>query len=406
MERVLPELLAPAGSLERLKVAFYYGADAVYLGGENFGLRSAADNFTSDELKEGVSFAKERGKKVYVVLNAFLHDNEMNDLPSFLLELEALGVSGVIVSDLGVIDLVSKTTNLPIHLSTQMSCLNSYGARFWKDLGIDRVILGREASIEEARRIKERSNLEVELFIHGALCISYSGNCIISNFTQGRDSNRGGCAHSCRFEYVVEISPEDEREQKTLKKSSFFMSSKDLMAAKVIPALVDAGIDSLKIEGRMKGTLYLGTVVKIYRELLDRYLEIRDNPKLLNALERELEKTPHRSYCLGNLERKASSESFYDEAIACGEIQEYQIVGDVLKATPEGGILISIKNSFPLGTKLEIMPFKGETICVGSERVCNLLGEVVDKIKPNTVIKIPYIEGAKPFNIVRMKRCC
>ena len=219
----VPELLSPAGSLEKLKVSISYGADAVYCGGQKFGLRSAADNLTYQELEEGVNFAHEKNAKVFVVLNSFLHDQDLEELPSFVRFLEEVGVDAVIVSDLGVVRTVRSVSKIPIHLSTQASCLNIQSALFWKKMGVQRIVLGREVSLEEASQIKKETGLEIELFIHGSMCMAYSGNCVISNYTSGRDSNRGGCAHSCRFEYTLE-GKEDSGNKKELK--SFFMSSK------------------------------------------------------------------------------------------------------------------------------------------------------------------------------------
>ena len=204
MTHWVPELLAPAGSLEKLKVAVSYGANAVYLGGQKFGLRSAAENFTIEELEEGVAFAHERNAQVYVVLNSFFHDKDFDTLDEFIKELERLKVDALIVSDPGVISHISKNSNLEIHLSTQASCLNVESAKMWKRLGVTRVVLGREVTVAEAGKIKRESGLEVEMFVHGSMCMAYSGNCVISNYTQGRDSNRGGCAHSCRFDYKLE----------------------------------------------------------------------------------------------------------------------------------------------------------------------------------------------------------
>jgi len=189
----LPEILAPAGSLEKLKVAVLYGAHAVYVGGQKFGLRTAADNFTLDELREGMRFAHERGAKVYVVLNSFLHDKDLKELPEFVQYLEEIQTDAVIVSDLGVVRTVREFSNLPIHISTQASTLNVHSAKLWKSAGATRIVLGREVSVKEAGKIRREADIEVEMFIHGSMCMAYSGHCVISNFTQGRDSNRGGC---------------------------------------------------------------------------------------------------------------------------------------------------------------------------------------------------------------------
>jgi putative protease len=240
MSHWTPELLSPAGSLEKLKVAVLYGANAVYLGGQKFGLRQASDNFTTEELIEGVEFAHSRGSLVYVVLNSFLHDKDLSELPEFLSLLSELKVDAVIVSDLGVIETVKKHSNLVIHLSTQASCLNTEAAKLWKSMGVQRIVLGREVTIKEACEIKKATGLEIEMFVHGSMCMAYSGNCVISNYTQGRDSNRGGCAHSCRFEYSIEFDKQNNEAMK-----AYFMSSKDLEGIRLLPEFIAAGIDSL-----------------------------------------------------------------------------------------------------------------------------------------------------------------
>ena len=268
MSDFLPELLAPAGSLEKLKTAVLYGADAVYFAGQEFGLRAAADNFTLDEIREGVEFAHSRGAKTYVVLNGFLHDSDLENLPAFVRFLKDVGVDAVIVSDPGVAMVVREHGPIPLHVSTQASVMNTYGALAWKELGAVRVVLGREVSIREAGRIQREAGIEIELFVHGAMCMAYSGHCVISNFTQGRDSNRGGCAHSCRFSYDVKFESGQHE-------SSFVMSSKDLEGLMALPQFVEEGIVSLKIEGRMKGPLYAATTTRVYRAALDYYREQR-----------------------------------------------------------------------------------------------------------------------------------
>ena len=209
--QAIPELLAPAGNLEKLKIAVLYGADAVYLAGPCFGLRAGTDNFSDEEMEEGVAFAHQRGVKVYVTLNSFPHDEELLNLPDYVKFLESCGVDAVIVSDAGMLSVAQRHSNLAIHLSTQASCLNSQAAVLWKNLGVKRIVLGRELSIDQARVIRERAGIEVEMFIHGSMCMAYSGNCIISNYTLGRDSNRGGCAQSCRFSYSIREIKKEQR---------------------------------------------------------------------------------------------------------------------------------------------------------------------------------------------------
>ena len=391
-----PELLAPAGNLEKLKVAVLYGANAVYLGGQEFGLRSAADNFTNEELAYGVAFAHKHGCKVYITLNGFLHDKDLDKLEDFLLFLEEIKVDAAIVSDLGVIKKVKEVTNIDVHLSTQASCLNSYAAKLWKKMGVSRIVLGREVSISEAKKIKDICDIEIEMFIHGSMCMAYSGNCVISNYTQGRDSNRGGCAHSCRFEYSLESkSDKDEHERKT-----YFMSSKDLEGIRLMQEFVDAGIDSLKVEGRMKTNHYVATISKVYSDAINFY---KENGHFLSTemkeWEEELRKIPTRGFHTGSLSQPAGEHSAYDERE--GDSKEYQSCGVVLESKDDY-TLIEVKSAFNEGDELEIMPFDEKAYRFKIGKILDIQNERVSRTKPGTVVKIPYIEKASAANIVRV----
>jgi putative protease len=392
-KRFVPELLAPAGNLEKLKVAISYGADAVYLGGQKFGLRQAADNFTHEELIEGVEFAHKRNAKVFVVLNSFLHDKDLEDLPEFLKFLEEIKVDAVIVSDLGVVKTIKKHTNLIVHLSTQASCLNVYSAKLWKNLGVHRVIVGRELLVSEAKAIKQETGLEVEMFIHGSMCMAYSGNCVISNYTQGRDSNRGGCAHSCRFEYSFDMENEE-------KKKAYFMSSKDLEGIRVLQDFIDAGIDSIKIEGRMKSNLYAGTVSRVYRDALNFYLEHGHflSDKMLHW-EAELNKMSHRDYTTGSLVTKAGRDSIFDERE--NSEHEWIVAGNIVEVIPGEAMIVEVKNAFHPEDDLELLPFKGELIKFKSHVIKNFENETIARTKPSTLVKLPYLQGAEQWNILR-----
>lgn len=394
---VLPEILAPAGSLEKLKVAVLYGASAVYAGGQKFGLRTAADNFTLDELREGVIFAHQRQAKVYVVLNSFLHDKDLVELPDFVRFLEEIGADAVIVSDLGVVRTVRSISTLPIHVSTQASTLNVEAAKFWKSMGASRIVLGREVSIVDAGKIKREAGIEIELFIHGSMCMSYSGHCVISNFTQGRDSNRGGCAQSCRVEYSLEDLNTKE------KKSSYFMSSKDLQGLRLLKDFIDAGIDSLKIEGRMKSHLYAGTMSKVYSEAL-RYFEEHGDflSEDLIRWEKELSKVSHRAYTEANLSEPAGADSIFNERenFSGGE---WKMVGTVINANPKSGTVIEVRNAFNQGEELEILPFRGEPIVVVASEIMDLNRKTLARTKPTTIVRLPFIPGIGPSQLVRQK---
>jgi len=390
-----PELLAPAGSLEKLKVAVLYGADAVYCGGQEFGLRTAAENFTLPELEEGVEFAHAHGSKVFVVLNGFLHDKDLVSLPNFVSQLDELKVDAVIVSDLGVIETVKQHSNIAIHLSTQASCLNIESAKMWKSLGVERVVLGRESTIEEAARIKQETGLEVEMFIHGSMCMAYSGNCVISNYTSGRDSNRGGCAHSCRFEYKLEGSD--------TKVNSYFMSSKDLKGIELLPKFLDAQIDSLKVEGRMKGHLYAATISTSYSQALNEYRKNKSiSSETIEKLSGELNKISHRDYTTASLLNPAGPDSVYeDRENAEGD---YAAVGVVVDSVKDDAVIVEIKKAFYQNDILEFMLFNGEVIEVLASEISNLdATEKYEKTNPGTLVRIKTQFDFPPFTLVRRK---
>lgn len=395
--KALPEILAPAGSLEKLKVAVLYGANAVYAGGQKFGLRTAAENFTLDELREGIAFAHARGAQVYVVLNSFLHDKDLAELPDFVKFLEEIKADAVIVSDLGVVRTVRSLSKIPVHVSTQASTLNVEAAKFWKSVGATRIVLGREVSIADAGKIKREAGIEIEMFIHGSMCMAYSGNCVISNFTQGRDSNRGGCAHSCRFEYSLQDLDTKE------KKNAFFMSSKDLQGLRLLKTFIDEGIDSLKIEGRMKSHLYAGTMSKIYSEALRYYEQHGDflSDDLIRW-EQELSKVSHRAYTEASLVAPAGVDSVFNERENHNN-NEWKMVGTVLKATPEAGIVIEVKNAFNQGDELEVIPFRGEPIVVRANEIMDLTRKPVARTKPTTLVRLPYVSGVGSSQLIRQR---
>ena len=262
-----PELLAPAGDLERLKIACLYGADAVYIGGSLFGLRANAINFTLDDIKKAVVFAHNLNKKVYVTVNIVLHNKEIKELAAYLKQLDKLKVDAIIVSDPAVIKVARENTKLEIHLSTQQSTLNYEAISFWKKQGVTRIVLGREVSLEEIKEINNKVSIELEAFIHGAMCASYSGRCVLSNFLTLRDSNRGGCAQICRWNFDLL----DNEKNKLEAQKEFTFSTKDLSLLKYISDMIDSNVTSFKIEGRMRSVYYIATIVGIYRKVIDEY---------------------------------------------------------------------------------------------------------------------------------------
>jgi putative protease len=395
-----PELLAPAGSLEKLKVAVLYGADAVFFSGQKYSLRARADNFTHDEIAEGVAFANRHGVKTYITLNAFLHDEDLEGLGDFCQFLDSLGVTAVIVSDLGVIDVIQRSSKLNVHLSTQASCLNSPSASFWKNQGVERIVLGREVSIREAQEIKACSGLEMEMFVHGAMCMAYSGNCVISNYTAGRDSNRGGCIQSCRFQY------QQSNPSTGCSSDSFFMSSKDMSGLQHIPEFCEAGIDSLKIEGRMKSLFYVASLCRAYRQALDTYASGGDYAAALPRLEGEIKSIPHRDYFDASFMKPAGRLSVFQDRQGTVRSGTHQFTGVVLEKSDR---FAAIRLYAPMqeDQRIEIVPFTGDPIQVHATQVYDLAGRRLDSPRQDCVVCVPLDEQlahVEPLNIVRAAR--
>lgn len=384
-----PEILAPAGDLFKLKTAIAYGADAVYLAGERFGLRQASDNFLPSELREGCGFAHRLGKKVFVTVNAFLFDHELEELPEFLHLLCELEVDGVIVSDLGVLSLVKKETDLNIHISTQASVLNSASALFWKAQGAHRVILGREVSIREADLIRRISGLEVEVFVHGAMCMAYSGHCTISNYTAGRDSNRGGCVQSCRFRYALPDTGS----------TSTFLSSKDLRSLKLMPQFMASSIDSLKIEGRNKGPLYLATAVRNYKRAVD--LLLHSSEASLDLEYNDLEKLSHRGYTRASLEEPAGVDSIYD--LDHIDPPDYEMAGYIIEKKEDDYFSVYTRGNLSSSDFIEIMGKDGQDYRVSCETMRDANAQRVTGAKPNTVVFFSDRHGIEEGMILRKR---
>lgn len=291
-----PELLAPAGNLEKLKIAVHYGADAVFIGGQEYGLRSNAGNFTFEEMQEGVEFAKKYGAKVYVTTNIFAHNENIDGLDEYLEGLQEAGVHGIIVADPLIIETCKRVApNVEIHLSTQQSLSNWKAVQYWKEEGLERVVLARETSADEIREMKEKVDIEIEAFVHGAMCIAYSGRCTLSNHMTARDSNRGGCCQSCRWDYdLYELDQDGEKALFDKEDAPFAMSPKDLKLIESLPGMIEIGIDSLKVEGRMKSIHYIATVVSVYSKVIDAYCADPDNFRIKQEWLEELDKCANR----------------------------------------------------------------------------------------------------------------
>ena len=360
-----PELLIPAGGLETLKVAVDYGADAVYIGGNRFGLRAKADNFTKEEMIEGLEYAHKAGVKLYVTTNIYAHNEDIEKAPDYFEELKEIGVDAVLISDPGIFSIardILKGSNTEIHISTQANNTNYMTYKFWKDMGATRVVAARELSLNEIKQIRENipEDLEIEAFMHGAMCISYSGRCLLSNYFTGRDGNRGACTHPCRWKYAVveehrpgEYLPVEEDDRGT-----YIFNSKDLCMVDKIPDLIDAGIDSFKVEGRMKTNLYVAVTARTYREAIDDYYE---SPELyyskIEHYKEEISACTMRDFTRGFYYGKPSEEDqIYDNNTY---LRNAVYMGRIDKINEDGTIEFIQKNKFLVGDELDVMLIDG-----------------------------------------------
>lgn len=353
------EILAPAGSLERLKTAITYGADAVYAGGEEFSLRAAAKNFSKDDLLRGIEFVRAKNKKIYITANIIPHNKDMDAFPKFLEEMERLRPDGLIISDLGAFMAAKKyAPSVPIHVSTQANNVNYMTVNSWHELGAERVVLGRELSFDEIREIRDKAphGLQLEAFVHGAMCISYSGRCLLSNYMIERDANNGECAHPCRWKYsiVEEQRPGEYMDVFENERGTYIFNSKDLCMIEYIPELVKSGIESFKIEGRVKTEYYVATVVKTYRSAVDSYLENPDKYVFKKEWMDELLKVSNRHYTTGFFLGKPSETAQVYESSAY--IRDYNVCAVVVGYDEETGeTIFEQRNKFSLGDEVEII---------------------------------------------------
>jgi putative protease len=392
-----PELLSPAGDLERLKIALIYGADAVYIGGPAFGLRANAINFTLDEIKEGCDFAHSLNKKVYVTVNIVLHNKEIETLTSYLKDIEKAGVDAIIVSDPAIIKVAKEYTNLEIHLSTQASTINVEAVKFWKKQGVSRVVLGREVSSEDIKEIMDKVDIEIEVFIHGAMCSSFSGRCVLSNFFTARDANRGGCAQICRWNFDLL----DEDKNKLTGDKDFTFCTKDLSELKNIPKMCDMGITSFKIEGRMRSVYYIATVVGIYRKVIDEYNDNPNNYEYNSDYEKVLRSCANRD----NVSQFFSGNYGKDSQYYNGreEVSNQDFLGIVLDYN-EGKKVVTIeqRNYFKTGDIVEFFGPKTETFTYTIDKIIDEEGNSIDIVRhPRQIVKI-YLD--KPLNKNDMMR--
>ena len=399
-----PELLAPAGNMEKLKMALLYGADAVYLGGKAFGLRAFGGNFTNEELQEAVDFAHKLGKKIYVTVNIFPHNSDIAKLPAYLTLLNEIKVDAILVADLGVFTLAKEyAPDVELHISTQANNTNWAAVNAWAELGASRVVLAREMSLEEIKEMREKCSVELEMFVHGAMCISYSGRCLMSNYLTGRDANRGSCAQPCRWNYalVEEKRPgqyfpvlEDER-------GTYIFNSKDMCLLPYLPDVIASGVDSLKIEGRMKSVHYAASVVKAYREAIDSYFAAPEQFEIKKEWVEELDKVSHRAYTTGfYYGRPTEKDQIYGTS---SYTQTSDFVGLVLDYDEKTGFAtVEQRNNMKVGQEIEIFQPHLAGYRQILQEMYNDEGEAIQVAPhPQQIVKIRMDKPVEPYGILR-----
>lgn len=404
----IPELLVPASSLEVLKTAVIFGADAVYIGGEAFGLRAKAKNFSLEEMKEGVEFAHAHGKKVYVTANIIAHNEDLEGVRTYFQELKEIGMDALIISDPGIFTIAKEVLpEVEIHISTQANNTNYLTYQFWYRLGAKRVVSARELSLKEIREIRENipEDMEIESFIHGAMCISYSGRCLLSNYFTGRGANQGACTHPCRWKYSImeekrpgEYLPVYENERGT-----YIFNSRDLCMIEYIPELLEAGIDSLKIEGRMKTALYVAAVARTYRKAIDDYMESEEKYRSnMGWYQEEISKCTYRQFTTGFYFGKPDENTqIYDNNTYVKEYTYLGIVGEIL---PDGSFAVEQRNKFSVGEEIEIMKPDGSNIAAKVEGIRDAFDvEMVSAPHPKQPLKVRLSVCPEPYDILRRK---
>ena len=404
-----PEVLAPANSLEVLKTAVEYGADAVYIGGEMYGLRAKAKNFSAEDMKKGIAYAHERGKKVYVTANITAHNRDLEGVRAYFHELKEIRPDALIISDPGVFTIAKELCpEIDIHISTQSNNVNYMTFRFWKEQGATRVVTARELSLEEIGDIRKNipDDFEIETFVHGAMCISYSGRCLLSHYFTGRDANLGACTHPCRWKYYImeekrpgEFLPVEENERGT-----YIFNSKDLCMIEHIPEMVNAGIDSFKIEGRMKTALYVAVVSRTYRQAIDDYFE--DPQKYIDNIpyyKKEIAKCTYRQFTTGFFFGPTTHDSqIYDNNTY---VKGYEYLGTIHESLEDGRGVFEQKNKFSVGDEVEIMKPTGENIVTKVLSMQDEKGENVDSCPhPGQRITLQTECTLQEYDIIRKEK--
>lgn len=399
-----PELLAPAGNMEKLKAAILFGADAVYLGGKSFGLRAFSSNFSREELKEAVEFVHSHGKRVYVTVNIYAHNSDIEDMGDYLCYLRDISVDALLISDLGIFQLAKEIIpEMELHISTQANITNWKSANVWGSMGAKRVVLAREMSRDEIREIRKHFNGELEMFVHGAMCISYSGRCYLSSYMTGRDANRGGCAQPCRWKYHLmeenrqgQFFPVEEDERGT-----YIMNSKDMCLLPHLKDVIESGVNSLKIEGRMKSVHYVASVVKAYRMAIDSYFDNPDGFTVKPEWLEELEKVSHRAYTTGFYFHPPTEE---DQIYGTSSYEQTSDFVGLVKDYDEAGgfAIVEQRNNMKLGQEIEFFPPKGEGFRQKLVEMYDDEGNSIDVAPhPQQLVKIPVKQVVMPWTILR-----
>ena len=402
-----PDLLLPAGNSEKLKTAFLFGADSVYIGGKDFSLRAYAGNFTREEIEEGLKLARALNKKVIIAVNVIAHNEDLARMPAYLEELAALDVDGIIVSDLGVLRLVKRhAARIPVIISTQANVTNYETAAFYQELGAKRIVLAREMDLDEIAAIKEKTGIEIEVFVHGAMCVSYSGRCLLSHYMTGRNANQGACAHPCRYSYalVEEKRPGEYYPLQEDSRGSYILNSRDLCLLPYIPQLIDAGVDAFKIEGRMKSPLYIATAASVYRAAIDYYLAARReyDPEQLQTWMEELQGSATRPFTDGFITGQAgvlqdvNNEKRPGRHVFCGIVQDYR--PDIKMA------IVEQRGNFGPGDSLEFLLPEGQRIAADIKHIYDEELSEIDRARhPQQEVFIPFQQEIPAGSILRKK---
>lgn len=403
------ELLAPAGDLEKLKIAITYGADAVYFGGDDFSLRAGAGNMTLEEISEGVEYAHQRGAKAYIALNIFPHNDDMEPILLYLAKIKSIPIDAYIVSDPGVLQIIRETDpDREIHLSTQANATNYMTTNFWFSQGVKRIVLARELTLSEIREIKDQApqSKDLEAFIHGAMCISYSGRCLLSNFMVQRDANRGACAHPCRWNYslVEEKRPGEYFPVEEDSRGTYLLNSRDLCMIEYIPELIESGITSLKIEGRMKSVFYVATVVSAYRKALDLYEENPEKYLYKEEWLEEVSKVSHREFTTGFYFNKPTHKD--QNYQTSSYTRDYSFVGKVRAYDPQSRrATIEQRNKIVIGDEIEVMGPKRDFFSQSIREMIDQDGASIDEAPhPQQIFSMLMDFPVKPGDILRKRK--